>query len=70
MRKRVVRAPVLQNCRVFVASVCPYCGYLILGGSTKELREQEKQDVIECKANHSLVGVGTHRATTTRADLA
>jgi hypothetical protein len=58
MRKHVVRTPVLQNCQFFVASVCGYCGFLILGGSAKELRDEEDQHAIECKATHDSVGVG------------
>jgi hypothetical protein len=53
-----VHTPVLRNCQFFVASVCGYCGYLILGGSAKELRDEEEQHATECKANHGTVGVG------------
>jgi hypothetical protein len=53
-----VHTPVLQNCQFFVASACGYCGYLILGGSAKELRDEEEQHATECKATHGTVGVG------------
>ena len=52
-----MHTPVLQNCQFFVASVCGYCGYLILGGSAKELRDEEEQHATECKATHGAVGV-------------
>ena len=52
-----MHTPVLQNCQFFVASVCGFCGYLILGGSAKELRDEEEQHAAECKATHGTVGV-------------
>lgn len=58
MRRSVVRPPALQNCLFFVASLCRYCGYLILGGSARELRKEEERHAIECKATHGLLGAG------------
>jgi membrane protein DedA with SNARE-associated domain len=52
------RTPVLQNRRFFLSSSCAYCGYLILGGSANELRDEEEQHVIDCKATHGSIGVG------------
>ena len=53
-----MHTPVLQNCQFSVPSVCGYCGYLIVGGSVKELRDEEEQQAIECKTTHGTVGVG------------
>jgi len=54
------RTPVLQNRLFFLSSSCAYCGYLILGGSANELRDEEERHVIECKATHGLIGVGSN----------
>jgi membrane protein DedA with SNARE-associated domain len=54
------QTPVLQNRLFFLSSSCAYCGYLILGGSANELREEEERHVIECKATHGLIGVGSN----------
>jgi hypothetical protein len=51
---------VLQNRLFFLSSSCAYCGYLILGGSANELRDEEERHVIECKATHGLIGVGSN----------
>ena len=52
------RTPVLENCAFFTCVQCGHCGYLILGGSAKELRDEEEQHAIECKATHGLIGAG------------
>ncbi len=52
------RTPVLKNCAFFTCVQCGYCGYLILGGSAKDLRDEEELHAIECKATHGLVGAG------------
>jgi hypothetical protein len=52
------RAPVLENCAFFTCARCGYCGYLILGGSAKELRDEEEWHAIECTATHGLIDVG------------
>jgi hypothetical protein len=52
--------PVLENSASFNCVQCGYCGYLILGGSAKELRDEEERHAIECKAAHGLIGAGTH----------
>jgi len=54
------RTPVLQNRLFFLSSRCAYCGYLILGGSANELWDEEERHVIECKATHGLIGVGSN----------
>jgi len=54
------RTPVLQNRLFFLSSSCAYCGYLILGGSANELRDEEERHVIDCKATHGLIGVGSN----------
>jgi membrane protein DedA with SNARE-associated domain len=54
------RTPALQNRLFFLSSSCAYCGYLILGGSANELRDEEERHVIECKATHGLIGVGSN----------
>ena len=56
------RTPVLENCAFFTCVQCGYCGYLILGASAKELRDEEERHAIECKATHGLIGVGSRRA--------
>jgi hypothetical protein len=56
------RKPVLENCAFFTRVQCGYCGYLILGGSAKELLDEEERHAIECKATHGLFGVGSRRA--------
>jgi hypothetical protein len=56
------RTPELENCAFFTCVQCGYCGYLILGGSAKELRDEEKRHAIECKATHGLIGVVSRRA--------
>ncbi len=52
------RKPVLEDSAFFTCVKCGYCGYLILGGSAKELLDEEERHVIECKATHALVGAG------------
>jgi membrane protein DedA with SNARE-associated domain len=52
--------PVLHNRLFFLSSSCAYCGYLILGGSANELRDEEERHVIECKATRGLIGVGSN----------
>ena len=49
-----VRTPVLENCVSFSYVQYGYCGYLILGGSAKELLHEEKRHAVECKATHRL----------------
>jgi hypothetical protein len=56
------RTPVLENCAFFMCVQCGYCGYLILGASAKELRDEEERHAIECKATHGLFGAGNLRA--------
>src|SRR2546425_11352181 len=56
------RTSVLENCAFFTCVQCGYCGYLILGGSAKELRDEEERHAIECKATHGLIGAGSRRA--------
>ena len=56
------RTPVLENCAFFTCVQCGYCGYLILGGSAKDLRDEEERHAIECKATHGLIGAGSRRA--------
>jgi hypothetical protein len=56
------RTPVLENCAFFTCVQCDYCGYLILGGSAKEIQDEEEQHAIECKATHGLIGPGSRRA--------
>jgi hypothetical protein len=56
------RKPVLENCAFFACVQCGYCGYLILGGSAKELRDEDERHAIECKATHGLIGAGNLRA--------
>jgi hypothetical protein len=51
--------PVLEHCAFFTCVQCGYCGYLILGGSAKELRDEEERHAIECKATHGLIGAET-----------
>jgi len=53
--------PVLENCEFFTCVQCGYCGYLILGGSAKELRDEEERHAIECKATHGLIDAGSWR---------
>ena len=52
------RSPVLENRPFFSCVQCGYCGYLILGGSAKELGDEEERHAIECKATHGLIGAG------------
>ena len=52
------RTPVLEHVRFFTCVQCGYCGYLILGGSANELRDEEVPHAIECKAAHGLIGTG------------
>ena len=52
------RTPVLEKCAFFSCVQCAYCGYLILGGSAKELSDEKRRDAIECKAAHGALGVG------------
>jgi hypothetical protein len=56
------RTPVLENCEFFTSVQCGYCGYLILGGSGKELRGEEERHSIECKATHGMIGARSRRA--------
>src|SRR5439155_22851531 len=56
------RTSVLENCAFFTCVQCGYCGYLILGGSAKELRDEEERHAIECKATQGLIGAGSRRA--------
>jgi len=56
------RAPVLENCAFFTCVQCRYCGYLIVGGSAKELRDEEERHAIECKATRGLIGAESRRA--------
>jgi hypothetical protein len=53
------RTPVLENCVSFSHVQCGYCGYLILGGSPKELLGEKERHAIECKATQGLIGVGS-----------
>jgi hypothetical protein len=55
------RTPVLEHCAFFSCVQCGYCGYLILGGSAKDLRDEEERHAIECKATHGLIGAGSRR---------
>jgi hypothetical protein len=57
-----VRTPVPEDCAFFICVHCGYCGYLILGGSAKELEDEEQRHAIECKATHGLIGAGSPRA--------
>ena len=50
--------PVLENCEFFTCFQCGDYGYLSLGGSAKELRDEEERHAIECKATHGLIGAG------------
>jgi len=52
------RTPVLENRAFFTCVQCRYCGYLILGGSAKELQDEEERHAIECTATHGLIGAG------------
>ena len=52
------RTPVLENCAFFSCVQFAYCGYLILGGSAKELSDEKRRHAIECKATRGSVGVG------------
>jgi hypothetical protein len=52
------RTPMLENRAFFTCVQCGYCGYLILGGSAKELRDEEERHAIKCKATHGLIGAG------------
>jgi hypothetical protein len=56
------RKPVLESCAFFTCVQCGYCGYLIVGGSAKELLVEEERHAIECKATHGLIGAGSRRA--------
>jgi hypothetical protein len=55
------RTPVLENCAFFTCVQCGYCGYLIVGGSARELLDEEEQHAIECKATHGVIGAGNLR---------
>jgi len=59
---KVERTPVLENRAFFTCVECGYCGYLIVGGSAKELLDEEEQHAIECKATHGVIGAGNLRA--------
>ena len=54
----LTHTPVLENCAFFSCVQCAYCGYLILGGSAKELSDEKRRHAIECKATQGSVGVG------------
>jgi hypothetical protein len=56
------RTPALENCAFFTCVQRGYCGYLVLGGSAKELRNEEERHAIECKATRGLIGAGSRRA--------
>jgi hypothetical protein len=56
-----VRTPVLENCAFFTCVQCGYCGYLILGGSAKELLDEGERHAIEYKATHGSIGAGSRR---------
>jgi hypothetical protein len=56
------RTPVLEHCAFFTCVQCGYCGYLILGGSAKELRDEEERHAIECKATRGLIGARSRMA--------
>ena len=56
------RKPVLENSAFFACVQCRHCGYLIVGGSARELLGEEEQHAIECKATHGLIGAGNPRA--------
>jgi hypothetical protein len=56
------RTPVLENCEFFTCVQCGDCGYLILGGSAKELRDEEERHAIECKATHGMIGARSRRS--------
>jgi hypothetical protein len=62
IQRDFARKPVLENCAFFTCVQCGYCGYLILGGSAKELWDEGERHAIECKATHGLIGVGSLRA--------
>src|SRR5580658_3383342 len=53
---------VLEHCAFFTCVQCGHCGYLILGGSAKELRDEKQRHKIECRATHGLIGAGSRRA--------
>jgi hypothetical protein len=55
------REPVLANCAFFTCVQCGFCGYLILGGSAKQLLDEGERHAIECKATHRLIGAGSQR---------
>jgi hypothetical protein len=61
-KSEFARSPVLENRAFFSCVQCGYCGYLILGGSAKELRDEEERHAIECKARHGLIGTRRRRA--------
>lgn len=56
------RTAVLENCEFFTCVQYGYCGYLILGGSAKELRDEEERHATECKAARGWTGAGSRRA--------
>jgi len=56
------RSPVLENCAFFSCVQCGYCGYLILGGSAKELRDEEERHAIECRATNGMIGATSRNA--------
>jgi hypothetical protein len=62
MVRDFARKPILENCAFFTCVQCGYCGYLILGGSAKELLDEEERHTIECKATHGLIGIRNRRA--------
>jgi hypothetical protein len=61
-KSEFARMPVLENCVFFTCVQCACCGYLILGGSGKELLEEKQRHAIDCKATHGLIGVISRRA--------
>ena len=56
-----VRTPVLEHRAFFTCVQCRYCGYLVLGGSGKELQEEKGRHAIECKATHRFIAVISQR---------
>jgi len=60
-KNEISRTPVLDNSAFFSCVQCGYCGYLIVGGSGKELLEETKRHAIECKAARDLIGVVSRR---------
>lgn len=51
--------PVLESCAFFSCIQCGYCGYLILGGSARELLDEKQRHTTECKAINGSFAVGS-----------